>query len=184
MKLSAADVRALAAAHPDAGFAGINPGPIAAAAKPPRLPDPTPAQRHARRFSVLIGRWHPTPLNQLLGSHHMVAARLKASDAAIVFGELFAAGVPAARAKRRVSLILTLGKGQRACDPDAYFKSAHDALVGCGALVDDSRQWVELIPVEFIRGDEKATRIILEDIGDAGAQSQGRPVGGSDASLR
>jgi hypothetical protein len=44
-------------------------------------------------------------------------------------------------------------KGQRAPDPDAFFKSLWDALVHAGMLVDDNRQHVELAPVTFSRAE-------------------------------
>ena len=73
------------------------------------------------------------------------------------------AGVKRATSRRSLEIIITLGKGQRACDPDAYFKSTCDAMVRLGHLKDDSRTWLELKPVVYRRGD-MATTIILEDL--------------------
>jgi Holliday junction resolvase RusA-like endonuclease len=73
-------------------------------------------------------------------------------------------GVPPAAGKRRVSLTLTLAPRQRGADPDAYRKSLLDALTHAGMLLDDNRQGVELGPVQFIRGEHKATAILLEDV--------------------
>ena len=70
--------------------------------------------------------------------------------------------IPKAEKKRRVELIIELSKGQRACDPDAYFKSLGDALVNAGLLVNDSHKWVEWMPVKFVRG-KKSTTVRLYD---------------------
>jgi hypothetical protein len=61
------------------------------------------------------------------------------------------AKVPKATGRRRVSLQIVLKKGQRAGDPDSYFKSLCAALVHVGMLVDDNPQGVELAPVAFSR---------------------------------
>jgi Holliday junction resolvase RusA-like endonuclease len=63
-----------------------------------------------------------------------------------------------------VSLRITLARGQRGPDPDAWWKSALDALVHAGLLTDDNRQGVELGPVEYDRGPHRKTVITLEDI--------------------
>ena len=117
------------------------------------------------RWSVLIERWHPTTLNRLMGCHHMEAARLKALDARMVGTYCLQAGVPAAvKVRRRVSLAITLGKGQRGPDKDCWWKSTLDALVRCGALHDDSDRWCELGSIVYLKADERATRITLEDV--------------------
>ncbi len=116
------------------------------------------------RWSVLIERFQPATLNKLLG-HPMEAARLKAHDAEIIAASLYAEGVPlAVEQRRRVTLVITLGKGQRGPDKDAFDKSALDALTRCGAIVDDCDRWCEQTKPSYIYGDEKATRIILKDI--------------------
>lgn len=61
-------------------------------------------------------------------------------------------------------MTIQLGKGQRAADPDGQWKVTLDALVKAGLLVDDNRQGVELMPVQFTRGAIKATEIVLEDM--------------------
>lgn len=77
---------------------------------------------------------------------------------------VYRAGVPKAQGKRIVGMLITLGKGQRACDPDAYWKSPLDALVKTGYLKDDNRQWLELKPVQFNRKELQATTITIEDV--------------------
>lgn len=112
-----------------------------------------------------IPKWHPTPLNKLLKCNHWSkAAKYKLNDTEMVKAYVRQCKIAAATAKRRVILTIVLGKGQRACDPDAYWKSALDALVHAGALVDDNRQYVECAPVEFRRCREWGTSIMLENI--------------------
>lgn len=110
---------------------------------------------------MVIPDWHPTPLNKLLG-HWAVAAKLKKSDKQIIAA--YAINIPKAKGRRSVEIEIILAKGQRAADPDAYFKSANDAMVHAGLLVDDNRQGVELKPVIFTRGNRKATVITLRDL--------------------
>jgi hypothetical protein len=111
-------------------------------------------------ITIHIPNFHPTRLNKLLG-HWRVAARLKKNDRSII--QTYCRGLPAATTKRRVTLTIVLGKRQRGGDPDSYFKSALDGLVHAKQLVDDSKEWCELAPVKYLRGD-MATIIELEDI--------------------
>jgi len=104
----------------------------------------------------------PTPLNKLLGGHWARGHRAKKQDAARLSHEVAIQGIPAAREKRAVSLLIVLPKGRRAPDPDAFWKSTLDALVQAGALVNDSSRWIELGPVEFARGERLATYLTLE----------------------
>lgn len=104
---------------------------------------------------IIIQNWHPATINKLLNSHFMVAHKLKNRDKVEV--RYSSNHVPKATTKRRVELIIELGKGQRAADPDAYFKSLGDALVNAGLLVNDSHKWVEWMPVKYERGKKKTT---------------------------
>lgn len=113
---------------------------------------------------IVIPGWQPTRLNQLLSVCWQKAARLKKADRQVVTLYARQAGIRTASTPRRVSLEITLAPRQRAGDPDAYWKSCLDALVCAGALVDDSRQWVELGPVTFGRGQQKGTVIVLEEL--------------------
>lgn len=110
---------------------------------------------------IIIPNWHPAPLNKLLGGHWSKGAKFKSTDRAIVAA--YAKPFAKAQGKRRVTLRIVLGKGERACDPDAFWKSLLDALVQCGMLVDDNRQNVELMPVRFDRGARRS-EIMLEDL--------------------
>jgi Holliday junction resolvase RusA-like endonuclease len=113
-------------------------------------------------YTLDIPRWHPAPLNKLLG-HWRTAHQFKKNDRSVITA--YACRTPKAQGKRRVSLHIILDKGQRASDPDSYFKSLCDALVHAGMLVDDNRQHVELAPVTFSRDPATwGTRISLEDL--------------------
>ena len=122
------------------------------------------------RQSFTIPNWHPSRLNQLLNSHWAKAGRLKKQDRKMIaayakMNRLTGAiRVEGLGIKRRVELHLTLAPRQRAGDPDAYWKSTLDALVKCGLLVDDNRQWCEIVSPTFERGPAQATRITLTDI--------------------
>lgn len=115
-------------------------------------------------YIINIPNWHPTPLNKLLNSHWAIAAKMKRNVTQMISAYAHNAQIPKATGKRSLRLIITLGKGQRACDPDAYFKSTLDALVGLKYLKDDNRQWLELHPTEFNRAENRHTSIVLEDM--------------------
>ncbi len=114
--------------------------------------------------SFHVPNWHPTRLNDLLGVHWGTAHKRKQADKEMVAAYARMAGITLAKGKRRVRRIITLGPRQRGGDPDCFDKSLLDALVACGALKGDSKEWVELMPVEYATGDEKATTVLLEDI--------------------
>lgn len=116
------------------------------------------------RWFVRIDNWHPCRLNELIHAHWAKAARKKRIDRDILALAVAGAGVPAARGKRRVGLEITLGPRRRAADPDAYWKGLLDGLVHCGALVNDSPAWVELLPVQYLRGGRNATVLFLADV--------------------
>lgn len=111
---------------------------------------------------IYVEHWQPATINKLLSVHWSTASKIKKEDYAII--ALHGRHIPKATGKRRVTMTIQLGKGQRSCDVDAYFKSALDGLVKCGLLVDDNRQGVELMPVQFTRAGNKATEILLEDM--------------------
>jgi hypothetical protein len=139
-----------------------------------------------RHYEFTVPRWHPQPLNKLLGCHWGTRAKLKRADADMIAIYAMQAGVPRATGRRRVVLRLTLGPGQQAADPDAYWKSLLDALARAGLLVDDNRQGVELGGVVFDRGVEQAMTVILENLdGPPAAQGERRDTpatpGGSRA---
>ena len=113
---------------------------------------------------LTVPNWHPVRLNQFIGRHWAVKHRLKKSDRVLLGWYAKIEGIPPATGKRRVSLVITLAPRHRAADPDAYWKSALDALTAAGLLVDDSPRWCELGAVEFRRGADRQTEIVLEDL--------------------
>lgn len=115
-------------------------------------------------WTLRIPGWHPAPLNRIMHGHWSNGARLKKTDRQQIALACQVGGVPAAEGRRAVSLLLVLGKGQRACDPDAYQKSLLDGLVHAGALRNDSHNWVEWRNVRYARGDVMEAIITLEDV--------------------
>lgn len=115
-------------------------------------------------WSVRIENWHPTPLNKLMNCHWAKRNRLKKSDYVVVAAAMYSADIPKASCKRKVWIEIVLGPRQRGCDGDAYLKVALDALVACGALKNDNKEWMELGGISFGRGPRKATIITLEDV--------------------
>jgi Holliday junction resolvase RusA-like endonuclease len=115
-------------------------------------------------YKLAIPNWHPTRLNELLGCNWRKRHRLKKADRELIGVYARLAGVPKATGKRKVSLHLILGPGQRAGDPDCYLKSLFDALTACRLLIDDNRQHVELGAVRFSRGKARVAIISLEDL--------------------
>lgn len=113
-------------------------------------------------YRIVIPGWHPARINQMIGHAWPVIARLKRVDRNLVLA--YSLPFPRARGPRSVKLILTLVPRQRAADPDAYWKSCLDGLVQAGQLIDDSRKWCRLEPVEFMRGTERSTTIELRDL--------------------
>ena len=115
--------------------------------------------------TLVIARWHPRRLNELLGCHWTKAARLKKADRQMIAGCALRDRIPRAAGKRRLSVLIRLRPRQRGGDPDCYWKSLCDALKHAGLLRDDNRQWVELVPVRYERGtaDDWGTEITLED---------------------
>jgi len=114
-------------------------------------------------YEIHIPNWHPTPLNKMLNSHWAASRRMKLADAQMIAVYANKASVPKALGKRSVGLIISYAKGQRSCDPDAYYKSTLDALVKTGYLKNDSAAWVSFEQPEF-RRSEMSTTIILKDV--------------------
>lgn len=131
-----------------------------------------------------------TPLNRLINAHWAEAMRMKKADREVISfhanqqkipkvvfvrserprktgtgkptkGKLLAGTGP----RRRVSLVITLAKGERRYDNDSVQKSTWDSLVACQLLVNDSPNWCASggDPV-WRRGAERGMQIILEDL--------------------
>jgi Holliday junction resolvase RusA-like endonuclease len=114
-------------------------------------------------YRITIPGWHPATVNELMKSVK-ARIRLKKRDRGMVAIAALAQQIPAAHGRRRVHLAITMGPGQRGADPDAYWKSLLDAMVMCGLLIDDRKEYVVLDPVEFVRGKEPETTIELYDL--------------------
>lgn len=126
-----------------------------------------------KQWTVEIPDWHPIRTNELIGTHWKSVYKRKKEQHFLVAVEFWKASVPPAdsimdyglsKKKRRVTLTIILGPGQRGGDPDAYWKVLLDSLVKCHVLVDDRKEWVELEPVQYERGKKPATIITLEDL--------------------
>lgn len=109
---------------------------------------------------IAIQDWHPTPVNKLLSGHWSKGHKLKKLDREYI--AIAAKAIPQAMRKRQVILTIYLGKGQRGCDPDAYWKSTLDALVHAGLLKDDSPKYCELMPVRYDRHDDRQKETVIE----------------------
>lgn len=115
-------------------------------------------------WTTTIPKWHPALINHLLGDWRRTCQR-KRSDLRMIYFALFAAGVPRATRKRKLTLTLTYRRGQTCCDSDAPFKSLNDALTKIGAWVDDSPRWSKTMPLIYGEpGARRETVILLEDM--------------------
>lgn len=122
------------------------------------------------QWEIVIPNWQPIRTNELIGVHWGTTCSLKKCQHRLVSLYAYQADVVPAegahRKRRRVTLTITLGPGQRGGDPDGYWEVLLDSLVKCGALVDDTIQWVEQAPVTFPypRGPQPETRILIEEL--------------------
>lgn len=99
-------------------------------------------------WTISIPNWQPAKINEWDGCHWSKRARLKKSDRNII--KHYSNHVPAATGKRLVKLVIQLGYRQRGGDPDCYFKSLNDGLKANKLIVDDNKEYVELLPVEYL----------------------------------
>lgn len=114
---------------------------------------------------LVVMDWLPTKLNDLLQAHWRRRLNLKRFDADIVKCAAISKGITPATTKRRVSCVFcSRHKSGRLPDPDAFFKSLHDAMVSARLLVDDSDKWLEIGTPRVIRGRRDVTVITLEDL--------------------
>lgn len=120
------------------------------------------------KWEIPIDGWRPAVVNELLGCHYMKAARLKKLDRdhVILFSRLHGRRIPPPMGKRRVSLRITLPKGQRRWDVDALLKSTLDACKHAQLIIDDNEDHAEWGGVEYLRNRqarECSTVVIVED---------------------
>ena len=111
-----------------------------------------------------IPKWRPTRLNEILRMGPFTRSKRKKSDAGLIAH--YSRGVTRAIGKRRVSLTIVLKPRGQEGDDDGLWKFLLDGLVKCGALLEDSRQFVEMGGIEYQRGTEKTwgTTVTLEDV--------------------
>jgi Holliday junction resolvase RusA-like endonuclease len=114
---------------------------------------------------IVISGWRPHTLNQLMRVHWSKRRKAKASDAMVIAAELHRAGMPKAECPRELEVVWVVGPHpDQAPDPDNIWKSLLDALVSCGALVDDCRHFCRLRYLRFERSDAKGIKIRLKDV--------------------
>lgn len=132
------------------------------------IPELEPATEHGNaRFEVTIHGFRSASVNQLLAMHWAARGKFKLRQEAVYAQALKAAGVTGAIGRRRVEIIVTLGKGQRRYDDDNPWKIPKDALRACKAIVDDTQKWVdhpEKVQYSRVREAEPSTTVILYDI--------------------
>jgi Holliday junction resolvase RusA-like endonuclease len=115
-------------------------------------------------YTLEIPRWRPALLKELMCSVKG-KIRLKKRDREMVCAYALQAKIPRATGTRRVSLHVTLGKGMREFDVDAWQQSGLDAMKHAGLIMDDSARYVELGSVTFSRDPSRwGTMITLEDL--------------------
>lgn len=117
------------------------------------------------RYEIFIPRWAPPSLNRCRGRHWSAEHRLKKEAAAFVGTYALANRVPDAAGRRRVAVVVTLPPGAPARDLDNLDKILLDALVRARLLLDDGARGLDgRLGVEFRRGEEESTTLILEDV--------------------
>lgn len=116
-------------------------------------------------YVIEIPDFLPATVNDLLRMHWAPRNRLLKEEAQLVALYARLAGVPPASCRRRVTIAFRAPGGRRAKvgDPEARFKGLLDALVKCGCLVDDSDEFLDLMPRVRERGAVR-TLIVLEDL--------------------
>ena len=123
---------------------------------------PEPLPPGVRRLEIT--GWNPAGLNAITKDKIRAGIRLKKADKELVAMEAIKQATPRATGRRRVDTLIILEPGQRACDPDAYFKSSLDALKNAGLLKGDSDKWVDFSKPRFVRSVEKSTVFTLTDL--------------------
>lgn len=117
-------------------------------------------------YELWIPRFRCTRLNVLMRMHHLAAYRQKKADMQVIAHYWRESGLPAAKGKRRVSVLIRLKPRAKKTDDDAMLKVMWDALARCGAITDDNRAGVEMGRIDYERGTETdwGTLIVLEDL--------------------
>lgn len=126
---------------------------------------PTRAETAMAVVTLEIPGWMPATLNKVMRGHWSNGHKCKLQDRGIIAAACLGYGLKGpCEYRRRVDLLIVLPRGQRAPDPDAFWKSLLDALVFHGLLRNDSSAWCEPGRVRFARGEDLRTFITLVDI--------------------
>jgi Holliday junction resolvase RusA-like endonuclease len=115
-------------------------------------------------WTVEIPGWTPPSLNRLLYKHWSLTRRLKRKAMDTVHLACRVAEVPPATGKRRVSITVTTPNRAHFMDVDNIPKTVLDGLRQAGAILDDKAEFCALGLVQALKGREKGTVIILEDL--------------------
>jgi Holliday junction resolvase RusA-like endonuclease len=118
-----------------------------------------------KTYELVIPNWRPTSVNLLLSRNPRSRTKFKRRDAEMILAHAILARVPRALGPRRVSYRVTVPAWRHAPDPSNILKSAEDALVSCGLLIDDSARWYRIGEVDVVVGGALETVISLEDLG-------------------
>ncbi len=116
-------------------------------------------------YCLRISNWHPARKNQLVKGKLRTRMRLEKVDRNMVCGYCLLNRIPVATGPREVGLTITLGPRQRGGDVDAYWMSLLDSLVAAKMLIDDNRHYCRTVSPTYDRGPERATVIILTELG-------------------
>ena len=114
--------------------------------------------------TLVIDRWAPARLNQSAGYHWSRKHKQKKFDRQLILLESIQQRIPKADGKRQVNLYVEGFLRGRLPDPDSFWKSLLDGLVGAGLLIDDSQEWCEMGRTTIKRSPTPKTIIVLEDI--------------------
>lgn len=115
------------------------------------------------KYYLCLDGFTPTSVNRLMFAPVRRRIHLMRGDKELIAHYAREQNIPKATGPRRISLQITLGKGQRRLDPSNVWKSLEDALVAAGLLIGDSDRWVVHGSVDWDRG-ERRTVIVLEDM--------------------
>jgi hypothetical protein len=106
----------------------------------------------------------PPSLNRLMRGRIRDRIRLGKSWRFAVHLAFHLSGIPRATGRRRVTLSVTWGPGERSIDPDNLNKCLGDSLKTAGAIRGDSYRWVTWGEAVYRRGPTARTVVVLEDV--------------------
>lgn len=115
-------------------------------------------------FTVMIPGWRPRLVNEWMYKHWRKVSEMKKQDALTIALSCLYAGLPLAKRKRRITLTLYYPKGNKGPDSDAPWKFLLDGLEGCGAIVNDTREFVTYDHEPTIEVGKKGTKLVIEDL--------------------